>query len=142
MYFLKVKRYINKTFLLIIVLLLAGCADPNVSLNQGFWTDQPKPVVAVAMNKLRQADAGFYGGGLLDIAIIRAVNKPFIHYLNQYDISSLKTLPGQFAQNLHQRGITAKNYDENVDLSKLKNSNYTDYERKPTFLRSFLKFYN
>lgn len=130
MYF---KKYINKVLLLIIVVFLAGCADPNVSLDQGFWTDQPKPVVAVAMSKPQQATANFYGGGLLDIAIIMAENQKFIHYLNQYDLSSLNSLPTEFVQNLYQRGITAKNYAGNIDFSKLKNSsetNYAAYERK------------
>jgi hypothetical protein len=132
MYFF-LKKYIKIVFLLVSILILAGCADPNVSLNQEFWTDQPKPVVAVAMNKPPQADAFFYGGGLLDIAIIIAENQKFIHYLNQYDISSLNILPDQFVQNLQQRGITAKHYHENIDLNKLKNSsepNYAAYERK------------
>jgi hypothetical protein len=75
------KNLINNIILLTAILLLAGCADPNVSLNQGFWTDLPKPVVAVAMNKPSQADASFYGSGLIDIVIINAVNHKFITYL-------------------------------------------------------------
>ncbi len=126
-------KLISKFILLFTVLLLVGCADPNIPLNQGFWTDKPKPVVVVAMKKPLQADAGFSGAGLLDLAIITVVNHQFIDYVHQYELSDLDKLPDQLVQNLHQHEFKAKKYDGDIDLSQLKNSSETDYsvyERK------------
>lgn len=130
MYFLKL---INKFIVSFTVLLLVGCADPNIPLSQGFWTDRPKPVVVVAMKKPLQADTSFSGAGLLDLAIITVVNHQFIDYVDQYELSGFDKLPEQLVQNLHQHEFKAKKYDGNIDLSQLKNSsesNDSAYERK------------
>ncbi|MBS0350621.1 MAG: hypothetical protein JSR33_05430 [Proteobacteria bacterium] len=137
-------KLINRIFLLTAILSLTGCAaDPNLPLYQGFWTDQPKPVVVVAMDTPSRADFDFNGAGLLDMAIILAVNQKFITYLHQYDISSLDKLSTQLVQNLNQHGIIAKKYNEKINLSQLKNSsktNFDAYERKDfTPLASQLK---
>ena len=52
-----------------------------------------------------------YGGGLVDIGIVKSETKQFVTYLNHYDPSSFNGLQDKFVEKLKKYGLVASRYE-------------------------------
>lgn len=102
--------------------LLAGCAltpQKPVSLNPSFWENRQQ-TVGVAVTTSAPPNATMLGQqGLLDYAINRGNAKSMIDVLEKMDITRLKNIAKEFADQLTARGFNVKTLDDPIDISKM-----------------------
>jgi hypothetical protein len=103
-------------------LLMAGCAlapQKPVSLNPAFWESRQQ-TVGIAVTTSNPPNATMLGQqGLLDYAINRGNAKSMIDVLEKMDISRLKNIAQEFADQLTARGFNVKVLGDPIDTSKM-----------------------
>ena len=122
----------KKFALFFTMILLAGCASPNIDLNNQFWQNSNKTII-VASSKSPKAT--LYQEGPNDISVLWSndvITHTFRRYLENLTFNSIHALPKNFVKQLQEKNIKAKLYPNQIDIAQLQNTPefYSGYATK------------
>ena len=104
-------------FILTFGIFLSGCASNMVSLKPEFWQKKDRRI-GVAIAPLPAGGTYKTGSqGLLEVAIVDAVNSDMDKYLKNLEVEGFKNARNTFAKKLIERGMNAKVIEQDIDLT-------------------------
>jgi hypothetical protein len=102
---------------------LAACAsEKNLDLADNFWQQKNQKIVVAKNVAPRPALTRVGAEGILDMAINMQMTKPITTSLEKTDMSWYPNLQSSFVKKLQARGISARAYTTDLDVSKLTGS--------------------
>jgi len=106
----------------ILMLLIVGCAQPNIKVSQDFWQNKQKQIGVVIVAP-EPAQTYRYGGeGLVDMAINNAITGGLRGYVKTLQPNNFMTISDMFVYELNKKGINAKKLNYTLNLEDYKNS--------------------
>lgn len=104
---------------------LAGCAtQPNIQLTDNFWKNPNQKIAVITTTPPKPQIYQMGNQGLLDYAIVSAMNSNLDNYLSRTDLTWYHQLPLNFVTQLKQRNIYAKAYLEPISADQTNYANF------------------
>lgn len=122
----------KKFVILLVMILLAGCASQNIDLNNQFWKSKSQTVI-VATAKLPKASLDQEGPNDYSVILSNDIlTHTFRHYLASYPLNAITSLPKTFLKRLRDKNIKAKLYSQEIDIAQLQSTPeiYSGYATK------------
>lgn len=114
--------------LLLLSVLLAGCAATRISVDKEFWTKNKNDKIGIVITKKPEGGAFKTGSqGLLDIAINNAMASTLNKYLKTVDVNDIKSIKDTFKTKFESAGFSSiKFIDEELNYDSLSVSGLSD----------------